>query len=70
MPELKLCPCCDLDKPASRWWHLFGCCDDCALCRSLGLCYVGEDVPENTTCCHGNCREIDDDDDDEHLAPR
>ncbi len=33
----------------------------CGCCQSLGQCYEGEDLAENTICCHGDggCKDDD-----------
>ena len=54
--QFKACGCCGRDVPPNNWDHLYGCCGDCAWCQSLGQCFVGEDKPENTVCCHGICQ--------------
>jgi hypothetical protein len=51
-----LCGCCKREVPPSDWDGLYGCCDECAWCQSLGQCFAGEDKPESTICCHGECR--------------
>ncbi len=52
---MKVYGCCGL-KNVRDWDGLYGCCSDCAFCQSLGQCYRGEDKPENTICCHGECQ--------------
>lgn len=48
------CDCCSKLVPEHDIDGLYGCCSRCAFCQSLAQCYVGEDRPENTICCHGD----------------
>ena len=45
------CGCCK--RRVDRLDGLYGACNRCAHCQSIGHCYEGEDLPENTECCHG-----------------
>ncbi len=49
------CPCCN--RVVRHLDGIYEACDGCAWCQSLGQCFEGEDLPENTICCHGKCRE-------------
>ncbi len=49
------CDCCG--KTGIVYDGMYGCCEACAECQSLGHCYDGEDRPENTICCHGERHE-------------
>lgn len=40
------CDCCQEMKPVRNWDGLYGCCEDCSHCQSLGHC---------DGCCHGDC---------------
>ncbi len=55
-PPDGVCQCCSQEVEQRDWDHIYGTCDACAWCLSLGQCYEGEDLPENTICCHGDCR--------------